>query len=96
MKLYKQPEPPTLMRINIRKQGANTEHIAIEDAEQQELLDWAKALVEKQGLSIFCTGKVTVVEVRESVKGENGKAISFSFKGLEPKQVAEIIINNLK
>ena len=35
MKLYKQPDPPTLMRINIRKQGSNTEHIAIEDAEQQ-------------------------------------------------------------
>ena len=95
MKLYKQQEPPTLMRINIKKQNSKTEHIAIEDAGQQELLDWVKALIEKQGLSIFCTGKITTVEVRESVKGENGKTISFAFKGLEPSEVSELILKNI-
>jgi hypothetical protein len=38
---------------------------------------------------------VTVVEARESEGIKNGKAISFSFKGLEPKQVAELIVNNI-
>tara|TARA_R110000868_G_scaffold84286_1_gene237667 strand:- start:3020 stop:3310 length:291 start_codon:yes stop_codon:yes gene_type:complete len=94
MKIYKY-QPPNLMRINIKKQGANTEHIAIEDAQQIQLINWIKNLIEKQGLSVFEIGKRTVVEVRESIKGENGVAISFSFKGLEPKQVAELIIKNL-
>ena len=95
MKLYKQPEPPTLMRLNIKKQYSKTEHIAIEDIGQQELLNWTKNLIEKQGLSIFCTGKITTVEVRESVKGENGKTISFAFKGLEPSEVKELILKNI-
>jgi hypothetical protein len=95
MKIYQAPEPPTLMRVNIKKQNSKTEHIAIEEAEQEELLNWIKNLIEKQGLSIFCTGKITTVEVRESIKGENGKTISFSFKGLEPLEVKELILNNM-
>jgi len=96
MKLYISPEPPTLMRINIKKQGKTPEHLAVEDATQQELIIWLKTLIDKQGLSIFETGTITTVEVRESIKGENGKATSFAFKGLEPAQVKELILTNLK
>jgi DNA replication protein DnaD len=96
MKLYIQPEPPTLMRINIKKLGAKSEHIAVLETSQQEVLDWLKVLIEKQRLSIFLKGKVTTVEVRESIKGINGKVISFSFKGMEPSHVKELILKNIK
>lgn len=95
MKLYKQQEPPLLMRINIKKQGVKTEHISIEETTQQELYDWLKKLIDAQGLSIFATGRITTVEIRESVNGVNGKSVSFSFKGLEPIQVNELILKNI-
>lgn len=95
MKLYKPPPPPDLMRINIKKQGYKTEHIAVEQTTQQELIAWLKDLIAKQGLSIFETGKITTVEVRESIAGKNGKSESFHFKGLDPSTVATLILRQL-
>lgn len=95
MRIYKPKEPPKLLRINIKKQGIETEFITIEDCEQQEFYDYVKALIEKQKLSIFQDGNVTNIEIRIGEGSKNGKSISLSFKGLEPKQVAELIINDL-
>lgn len=94
MKLYDHV-PPTLMRVNIKKQGHKTEHLAFEEAGQDELLNWLRSLIEGQGLSIFATGKITTVEVRESIKGINGKTKSFYFRGLDPHEVKTIILRSL-
>jgi hypothetical protein len=96
MKLHTPYEPPTIMRMNIKKQGFETEHLAFEETTSVELLDWSKAIIEKQKLSIFETGKKTTVEVRESIKGQNGKTISFSFKGLSPQEVKQLILEKIK
>ena len=95
MKLYTPPPPPTLMRINIKQQGHKTEHLTIEQTTQHELLEWLKKLIERQNLSIFATGKVTAVEVREGIGSTNGKSVSFSFKGLTPLDVKHLILKHI-
>lgn len=59
-------------------------------------MDYVKKLIEKQNISIFETGKLTNVEIRVGEGKQNGKSISVSFRGLEPKQVHDLIINDLK
>ena len=56
MKLFVEPEPPYLMRINIKKQGVKTEFITICECEQQECYDYIKKLIEAQFLSPFQSG----------------------------------------
>ena len=84
------------MRVNIRKAGHKDRHVTIQDATQDNLLEWVKELISKQGLSIFEKGPVTTVEVRESIEGKNGRAKSFSFKGLDPAQVLTLITENIE
>lgn len=95
MKLY-QYEPPDLIRVNIKKQGVTTEHLSFSEITQQEMYDFVKQLILQQNLSIFATGHAVNVEFRESIKGINGKAVSFSFKGMQPSQVKELILQNIK
>lgn len=96
MKLHKPEQAPTIMRVNIKKQGNQTQHVAIEDATLYEAMCWLRALIRKQDLDILATGRITTVEVRESIEGKNGKAESFSFKGLDPLEVKELILKELK
>lgn len=95
MKLYTTPEPPYLMRINIKKQGEKTEFITLCETTQEEAFNFIKGIIEKQNISPFVKGKVTNVEIREAKGSENGKSISLSFKGLEPKEVYNLIINEI-
>ena len=95
MKIYTTPEPPYLMRINIKKQGGQTEFITLCETTQEEAFNFIKSLIEKQNISPFTKGKVTNVEIREAKGSENGKSISLSFKGLEPKEVYSLIIKNI-
>jgi hypothetical protein len=95
MRLYKEPEKIDLMRINIKKQGFKTIHIAVEETNLDELLNYLKTLILGQKLSPFIQGNRTIIEVRESIKGENKKSKSFAFYGLNPEDVEKIILNNL-
>lgn len=96
MKIYKEPQAPYLMRINIKRQGDKTEHLTICETTQAECYDFIKEQIEKQNLSVFQSGKVTNIEIREGFGLENGKAISLSFKGLSPVQVKEILYNSIE
>jgi hypothetical protein len=95
MKIYEEPKAPYLMRINIKRHPDKTEHLTLCEVTQQECYDFIKNLIEKQNLSIFQTGKLTNIEIREGFGSENGKSISMSFKGLSPKEVKELIITKL-
>ena len=95
MKLYKELSPPYLMRINIKKVGHKTEHIVLWDCTQDECYDFLRNLIAAQGLSPFVEGKATNVEIREAWGGENGKAVSFSFRGFDPKEIMAIILLKL-
>ena len=96
MKVYTSPEPPYLMRINIKKNGEQTEFITLCETTQQEAFNFIKGIIEKQSISPFVKGKVTNVEIREAKGSVNGKSVSLSFKGLEPKEVYSLIVNELK
>lgn len=95
MKIYKPSEPPYLMRINIKKQGEQTEFITLIETTQDEALVFIKEIIEKERVSPFVKGKVTNVEIRESKGSINGKSISISFKGISPKKVYDLIINEI-
>lgn len=96
MKIYTPPEPPYLMRINIKKGGEKTEFITLCETTQEEALAFIKGVIEKQNISPFAKGKVTNVEIREAKGTTNGKSISLSFKGLNPKKVHSLILKHLK
>ena len=95
MKIYQPAEPPYLMRINIKKQGYQTEFITLSDTTQDDVFIFIKAIIEREKISPFVKGKVTNVEIRESKGSVNGKSVSLSFKGIEPKKVYELIINQI-
>lgn len=96
MRIYTAPEPPYLLRINIKKLGEKTEIITLCETTQKECYDFIKGIIEKQNISPFVKGRVTNVEIREAKGAENGKSISLSFKGLEPKEVYNLILKELQ
>jgi len=95
MKIYKEPEKIDLIRVNIKKQGFKTEHLALENTRLLEAYNFFENLISKQKLSPIISGKRTILEVRESIKGENKKAKSFAFYGLNPIEVKNLILKTL-
>ncbi len=97
MKIYNPPviDPPYLLRVNIKKQGEQTEFITICETTQSKCLFFIAEIIKEQNISPFQKGKVTNVEIREAKGSVNGKSVSLSFKGLEPKKVKELIIKAL-
>ena len=85
----------TLHFINIKKQGEQTEFITLCETTQEEAFEFIKNMIEKQEISPFTKGNITNVEIREAKGKDNGKSVSLSFKGLNPKEVHSLILNNL-
>lgn len=85
-----------MLRVNIKQQGAITQHLTFEDTTQENCIAKLKDIIARQNISIFAGGYSTTVEVREGIGKENGKAMSFSFKGLSPKEVLDIFLNEFK
>lgn len=94
MKIYKRV-PEKVLRVRITEQGQATEYLSIKDTTQTDFLEFAKKVIQRQKLSMFGTGKVTNIQVREGLGGMNGKSVSFSFRGLHPSQVKDILINSI-
>lgn len=95
MKLYNY-EPPYLIRLQIIKQGEQTEYITLAETTMEEAQNFCKTIIEKQNLSPFQTGKVTAINIREGMGAKNGLSRTISFKGLSPKETHDLIINNLE
>jgi hypothetical protein len=95
MKIYIEPEKIDLIRVNIKKQGFETEHLALENTGLFESYNFFKNLITEQKLPPIISGKRTILEVRESIKGENKRAKSFAFYGLNPIEVKNLIIKTL-
>jgi hypothetical protein len=94
MKIYKR-QPEELVRLQIAKQGEETQYITLEDTTIAEVERICKMLISKQNLSPFEKGKVTSINMRYSLGGINGKSKSISFKGLSPKETLGIIVKHL-
>jgi hypothetical protein len=95
MKLYN-PVPDHIIRVNIKKRGCTTEHVNLTDCTQKKCYDTLIGIVKAQNLGPFKEGRHTNVEIREAEGSRNGKAISFSFYGLDPVQVKELILEYIK
>ena len=94
MKIY-QPKQEVLVRVNFKKQGVKTEHLTLCECSPDEVYKLISDTVNHAGLSPFQKGKVTNIEIREAIGSINGKSTSLSFKGLEPKEVYELILNKI-
>lgn len=95
MKIY-QPKKDVLFRVNFKKQGVKTEHLTLCECSSDEVYELVSNIVIQAGLSPFQKGRVTNIEIREATGSINGKSISLSFKGLEPKEVRKMIIKEIK
>lgn len=94
MKVYQQPTPEYIIRVTIKKQGFPNQHLNLIDCELEECMDFIKHVIVSQKLSPIISGNQTNVAVRESL-GTNGKAMSFSFYGLDPMEVKMLIYKNI-
>lgn len=94
MKLHIVRPAEYIIRLNIKKQPLPVRHINLCETTIEECKNMVMAIVLKQNLSPFEEGKRTTVEFREST-GDNGKAISISFRGMEPKYVESLILSYL-
>lgn len=95
MKIYN-PDPPFLIRINIKKQGEKTEHLTLCETTQTEIYQFIRELIEKQNLSPFQKGRVTTIEIREALGSENLKSVSLSFKGINCINTKNLILKAIK
>lgn len=95
MKIYK-PEPADLVRLQISQQGTETEYLTLIETNQSDFKKWFIELINKNVKSNpFEKKRITKVYIREAIGGKNGKSISASFRGLNPKETIELIKNNL-
>lgn len=93
MKIYN-PEPDKVIRLQIIKQGFQTEYITLWQCTVDETADWIRELFRKD-IDPFATGRVVSVVIREGIGSENGTSKSVSFKGFTPKEVYDRILKKL-
>jgi hypothetical protein len=96
MKIYISPDPPFLIRINIKKQGEKTEHLTLCETTQKEVFQFIKKLIEKQNISPFQKGRLTTIEIREALGSDNLKSVSLSFKGINCFDTKNLILKAIK
>jgi len=94
MKLYVH-QTTKLVRIAIKKQLDKTMHITLCDCTTKDVIVLCKELVTKQNLSIFQSGRLTRIEIRDCTGSHNGKMTSLSFKGLSTEETYDLIVNHL-
>ena len=92
MKLFN-PLPTKVLRIRIYQDAKEVKYINVIEAEQDDLLDRFRNLIESQNLSPFQTGRRVSIEVRDCFGRKNGKAKSIAFKGLTVQQTYDLIYN---
>lgn len=75
MKIYK-PAPSFIIRVQIIRQGEDTQYINLCDTTQKEVVEHITKVIEDQKLSVFAKGNRTRIDIREclGVKMGNPKA----------------------
>jgi hypothetical protein len=94
MKIYK-PTPTFIIRVQIIRQGEETQYINLCDTTQNKVVDHITKTIENQKLSVFAKGNSTKIDIRECLGGKNGKSKSISFKGLSTKETLDIITKSI-
>lgn len=87
---------PELVKVLIRKQGQKSICLTFEKTRQAEVVNFIKRIIIDEKPNIFQTGNSTSVDVRVyKDKKWIGKSITFSFKGIEPAKLEELIKSKL-
>lgn len=98
MNIYHSQKTPYLIRLQIIKVGEKTRHLALENTTLEEVRNMVKEVISKEKISPFEKGKVTNVNIREYFpypESKSGKAISVSFKGINPDRTLDLILWHL-
>jgi len=91
MKILK-PEPIEVIRLAIKKNGYDTEYLNLIETSHDEVIRFMENLFQKF-TSPLLKGYKTSVETRKSVCNRNGKSISLSFRGPNPAETKNMIID---
>lgn len=94
MKIYQHIIKP-IVRLQIIQQGSKTEYLNLTECTSLEALNELKEVM-KPHVEPFTKGFSLAINIRESIGSKNGKSISFSFKGLNPQQVLNIIVKHIE
>jgi hypothetical protein len=94
MKIYAHT-PQILVRLQIAKQGEDTQYLTLVDTTAKEVEEFCKKVISSQKIDIFATGLRTSINIREATGGDNGKSKSISFRGLNPKQTLQLLITHI-
>lgn len=91
MKILK-PEPMEVIRLAIKKKGYDTEYLNLIETNHDEVIRFLENLFQKFTSPVL-KGYKTSVETRKSVCNRNGKSISLSFRGPNPAETKNMIID---
>lgn len=93
MKIFKET-PQYLIRLQIIKHPEPTQYITLCETTMEEVEIMCRKVIEAQKLSVFLKGKVTMINIRESL-GKNGKSKNISFRGLSTQKTYDVIVTHL-
>ena len=100
MRLKMPPKPIPYVRMVIIKDGRakkGDKVIALEETTLQECYDYFNGLIHYHlKLWNYKTQDLVTIELRDYLGTKGGKSKQFSFRGFTPKQVEELILNNIK
>jgi hypothetical protein len=97
MKIFKKPDPTFFIRLQIRKQGEETQYISLIETDLIKTEIFLKELIKKNANTFdpFCTTKKVSIDMREALGTKNLKSKSISFFGFTTQKVYELINKNL-
>jgi hypothetical protein len=78
--------PVKKVNISFVRLGEPTEYLCLENTTLKEVERACRDAIVLQEVDPFFKGLSTRINIREAVKGINGKSKSISFKGLSPTQ----------
>jgi hypothetical protein len=94
MKIYN-PEPTPLVRLQIRKAKEETFYLTLHETTRKEVVDFVRTVI-KDKINPFPEGIRTSIHIRDAIGAKNLKSETLSFYGLEPKEVYNLILKELK
>ena len=97
MKIFKKPDPTFFIRLQIKKQGEETQYISLIKTDLIKTEMFLKELIKKNANNFdpFCTTKKVSIHMREALGTKNLKSKSISFFGFTTIQVYNLINDNL-
>ena len=93
MKLYKH-EPKSLIRVAITKKEHESIYLTFSETTPEKCLKNIENLLSKIKVSPIQERYVTRIDIRLARGGSNGKSMSIAIKGITPKEIEELFIEN--